>query len=429
MLLKPLALPVLTLLATIAPGISSALEIRNYTPARHDRFTGFPTSPTFNATNWVSGVDYTGIGWSVSDPRRQFALISPQHILLSAQWPLAAGEQVRFLGLNGQVVTRTLHSTVRVQENGLDTDLLLGRLDEALSPLVTPLRHEGYTLGFAGQATPLHVFGDNAQVGAANLWDDFMIRDAGTGPTRSYAFDYGTASGLADDCHLTADDLGAPSCRVYNGKAILQGIHSAVETDEANGVMVNYDSRVSSYISQLNAIMAVDGWRMGPGGLPQAGFGGSPSVSAPLVRTQPGEMAIQVRNSSEYENGNLRVEVSFTPGTGPDSISAEGWIIDQAGPDEWKFHRATMPPTSTATMTATWNAVPDVPVVGVGVTSFSDLSFGIAIAMPFFTEAPPEMPEEPEEPEAPVLERGNAVQYTPEHASDKAHGWWNPKRP
>jgi hypothetical protein len=152
------------------------------------------------------------------------------------------------------------------------------------------------------------------------------------------------------------------------------------------------------------------------------------SLPAPLVRTQPGKMTIQINNSSPTEDSNVRVTLSFNSGTGPDSISADGWVVDQAGPVEWKFHRATLPSETGTTMTATWNAVPDVPQVGVGIACFSDLSGGVGIPFIFLTEAPPEVPNEPEEPEEPVLERGNAIHYTPEHASEKAHGWWSPNR-
>lgn len=137
-------------------------------------------------------------------------------------------------------------------------------------------------------------------------------------------------------------------------------------------------------------------------------------------------MAIQIGNSFSTEDSNIHVTLSFSSGTGPDSISADGWVVDQAGPLEWKFHRATLPENTTTTLTATWNAVPDVPQVGLGITSSSDLSDGVGIPFVFLTEAPPETPNEPEEPEEPVLERGNAVHYTPEHASEKAHGWWDP---
>jgi len=130
LVIKLPALPAIGFLALLSSAALEALEIRNYLPERHDRFTGFPTAPAWNPTNWVSSIDYSGIGWSVSDPRRQFALISPQHVLLSAQWPLAAGEQIRFLGRTGQWVTRTIESTTQILDNGVGTDLMVGRLSE-----------------------------------------------------------------------------------------------------------------------------------------------------------------------------------------------------------------------------------------------------------------------------------------------------------
>lgn len=427
LVIKLPALPAIGFLALLSSAALEALEIRNYLPERHDRFTGFPTAPAWNPTNWVSSIDYSGIGWSVSDPRRQFALISPQHVLLSAQWPIAAGEQIRFLGRTGQWVTRTIESTTQILDNGVGTDLMVGRLSEPdLDRLLTPLRHTGGSYYYADQPMLLHIFGASGTVGGAKWWPTFTAAD-GSGSTRSYVFDYSAAGDGPDDCYFTAEDIGSPTCWVFEGRAALKGIHSASEVDDTGAVYSNVDSLVSAYVPQIDAIMAKDGWRMTPVGTPQVNSGMGAAVETPLVRTQPGEMIFTMLNSSTYENGNIRATVRFNPGTAPDSVTADGWMVDEAGPLEWKFHRATLPASSSVTLKATWAAVPDVSVLWVVTSAWSDLGIGMSVAYPFFTEAPPVVTE-PEEPEEPVLERGNAIHYTPEHASDRAHGWWNPNR-
>src|SRR5688572_2171409 len=121
-------------LAALKP--SSALEIRSYASSRHDRFTGFPASPVLNPSSWFTGSLYTGVGWSVSDTRRQFALVSPRHFVLASHWGISPGEQIRFLGPDGQTHTFTVASTTQITTGTGTTDLTLGRLTEIV-PLST----------------------------------------------------------------------------------------------------------------------------------------------------------------------------------------------------------------------------------------------------------------------------------------------------
>lgn len=97
------------ILISLAPDISSALEIRDYSPARHDRFTADPHA--FNPDAWIDAKDYAAIGWSMTEPKQQVVLVSPQHFLLPTHWDLKRGELVSFMAPNGGIWSSTIEST------------------------------------------------------------------------------------------------------------------------------------------------------------------------------------------------------------------------------------------------------------------------------------------------------------------------------
>jgi len=199
---------------------------------------------------------YTGVGWSMAEPNRQFALVSPRHFVLPSHWGVTAGTQLRFLGSDGQLHTYTVDSTTQISENGTPTDLTLGRLTQTvpLADGVAPLPYLRFNNEFQYWNKALQVFGFNARVGAGTISAIGNV-DLGNGTiSRMYRFDYTVAAGGQDDCYFVTGDSGSPSCVIApNGKAALTGTHTAVDT--ASGVTYsNYDTFVPHYVAQLNAL-------------------------------------------------------------------------------------------------------------------------------------------------------------------------------
>jgi len=374
-------------LAVLAAGRAHALDIRNYSAARHDRFTGFPGAPVLNTGSWFNGGLYTGVGWSMAEPNRQFALVSPRHFVLPSHWGVTAGTQLRFLGSDGQLHTYTVDSTTQISENGTPTDLTLGRLTQTvpLADGVAPLPYLRFNNEFQYWNKALQVFGFNARVGAGTISAIGNV-DLGNGTiSRMYRFDYTVAAGGQDDCYFVTGDSGSPSCVIApNGKAALTGTHTAVDT--ASGVTYsNYDTFVPHYVAQLNALMANDGWQMAPSDAAANTLTCSAATSpATLRQANAGSATFTVQNAANAAN-NLRVSLTFPSGQGPASFTADGWYADQSGPLTWSFHKPNQAANSSATLTANWSSLPAVASLPVQMTTQSD---GSAAAATTFTFSP-----------------------------------------
>jgi len=381
-------LPATCCLAVLAAGRTHALDIRNYSAARHDRFTGFPSAPVMNTGSWFNGGLYTGVGWSVAEPNRQFALVSPRHFVLPSHWGVTAGTQLRFLGADGQLHTYTVDSTAQISENGTPTDLTLGRLTQAvpLADGVAPLPYLKLNSESLYRNKSLQVFGFNARVGGGTIAAIGNL-DLGNGTvSRMYRFDYTITSGGQDDCYFVTGDSGSPSCVIAsNGRPALTGTHSAVDTVNSPTLYSNYDTFVPHYVTQLNALMANDGWQMIPSDAAANTLTCSAASSpATLRQANAGSATFTVQNAANAAN-NLRMSLTFPVGFEPSSITASGWIADQSGPQTWSFHLQSLAASAAATLTANWTSVPTTSSLPVQVTTQSD---GSTAAISTFTFAP-----------------------------------------
>jgi len=368
----------------------SALEIRSYASSRHDRFTGFPASPVVNGSSWFTGSLYTGVGWSVSDTRRQFTLVSPRHFLLASHWGISPGEQIRFLGADGQTHTFTVASTTQIATTTDTTDLTLGRFTETV-PLgigVAPfsylkLPEHGPGSSYVGRS--LQVFGFNARVGSGTIAG--FINGAISGTTRLMRFDYVIATGGQDDCYFAVGDSGSPSFSISDGKPALVGTHSAVNGNDPTTptIYYNYDTFVPDYIIELNTLMATDGWQMIPSNAaPNTLTRSASSTPSTLQQAHAGTATFTVQNATNAAN-NLRLSLTFPSGTAPDSITADGWIVDASGPLTWSFHKQSLTASTSLSVTANWSSVPAVSSMEVQMTTQSD---GSAMASSPFTFTP-----------------------------------------
>ena len=379
--------PTLGLAVGVLSSAALALDIRGYEPTRHDRFIGFPSAPTLNPDAWFDASAYSGVGWSVSDPRRQFALVSPQHFLFAAHWGFQPGEIIRFLAPDGVLHDYTVESVTQVAVNGNGVDLMLGRL---IAPVVaetgiTPLPYLYFADSTAYSNIALQIFGENGQVGAGSL-RGYNNLDPGTGMTWMSYFARMASETGQDDCNFTIGDSGSPTFSLWNGKPALVGTHSMLFTDAQNTFYFNYDSFVPTYAPQINALMEADGWRMIPSEVAPTTLAGKASTSpSPLVPGQAGSATFTVQNSSRTPDGNVRVTLTFPKGADPDSVGGDGWVLESGGPLVWTFRRATLAARTGTTLKATWNLVPSVSSIPVAMAMQSD---GCAGAGQTFTFSP-----------------------------------------
>lgn len=124
---RSLALALLPLLATD----TRALSIAGYSPEAHNRFaSGFLTQPVANTSpSFVgAGFDLSGVGWFPgtgipgTGRSRNFALITPLHIMQARHYPTGKDSVINFLAADGTLQRNTLlgHSTVNTGTYGND---------------------------------------------------------------------------------------------------------------------------------------------------------------------------------------------------------------------------------------------------------------------------------------------------------------------
>ncbi|HEY8962018.1 MAG TPA: hypothetical protein VIM57_07400, partial [Luteolibacter sp.] len=138
-------------------------------------------------------------------------------------------------------------------------------------------------------------------------------------------------------------------------------------------------------INELNALMATDGWQMIPSNAAANTLTRSASSTpATLQQAHAGTATFTVQNASNAAN-NLRLSLTFPSGTAPDSITADGWIVDASGPLTWSFHKQSLTASTSLSVTANWSSVPAVSSMAVQMTTQSD---GSAVASSTFTFTP-----------------------------------------
>lgn len=345
---------------TFATVPASGLDIRGYTSARHDRFTNFPTAPVLNTGSWFNGSQYTGLGWLVSNPQRQFALVSPRHFVMATHYGVSPGDQISFLSSTGTVVTAIIDTTTAVTEGATGSDLTLGRFVDPIpeGSGVTPFPYLNLPSENAYRTTNLQVFGFDARAGRG-IVSAFTTQGL-SGSSRMYYFDYRTAgSGLQqDDCHFVVGDSGSPSFASANGTPALMGVHGALGT--IGTTTINLDTFVPHYVTELNALMAPDGYQMIPAYSSANTLLGTSGATTPdpLRQAEAGTATFTVDNPGGLDAANPIVVVTFPSGSEPVSVTATGWTPDTAGPQVWTFQRASLLAGASSTFTASWTTLP-----------------------------------------------------------------------
>lgn len=364
----------------LAAGTAGALQVRAYDPARHDRFSGFPSSPVENPGFLHVAARFRGLGWWQPEVNRQFALVSPRHFVCATHYQPSVGSQVRFAGVGGMVVTGTVAAVTAVTNGGgVASDLALGTLTAAVdgSTGVTPFPWLNLGPESTYRGASLIVMGKTARGASGTLAGFTQLEGPGLNPSRAFTFIYRNSGLDPDDAKLEIGDSGSPTFVFAAGQPALVGVHSSVSNSGAT--QTNYDVFIPHYIASLDALLAPAGHRMRPAYLAAVQLATSSAASPATPRQgHPGQVALTVTNlpnaTLPSDTGNLAVEVKFPAGTAPDSLAAPDWVVEPSGTDAWKLRRARLAGGTSSTATLTWSALPAIPQLTATVDHVSDAS-------------------------------------------------------
>jgi hypothetical protein len=364
------------LLAAALP--CSALAIRGYDAAIHDRFTGFPFTPVMNPGFLYDASRFTGVGWCNQASYQEFTLVTPSHFLCANHTGAkpALGNTVRFVGKDGTVFDRTVTVLTNISnDSGGNSDLVVGTLDSPLPASVSPLPwlNLGNGSEMAYQGTPLMVLGFFARGGAGTLGAFQTLNDAGEiDNTREFTFTYNSASGGVNDCYFEGGDSGSPTLgTAVNGEPALLGTHSAAGTTPTG--TLNYDCFLPHYVTKVDAFLATAGYRVRPATASATTVALTSTPSATTFRqAHAGGATFTVTNTGAAMTGNVELTLTFPVGTAPDSVTMPGWVVEARGGGVWSLRIAKLAAGANGTATATWASLPAVASIPIATTLASD---------------------------------------------------------
>jgi len=250
-------------------GIAGALQIRDYDPARHNRFvSGYPANPVVN-TNFYQGYhDFSGVGWHSAASYLSYTLISPRHFVGANHVNPGIGATLKFRGRDGVVRSYTVARQYNITNSaGKATDLFIGELAQAVAtcdhitfyPILSLLSEANY-LGL-----PLIIYGHETRVGAGTLnaflsfGGDPITGGSGVNDTRAFDYHYLNAGLGIDDCYLEGGDSGSPSFVAKDGELFVVGVHLGVATTAL--AKVSIDTFVPHYLDQIAVVLQSQGYQ------------------------------------------------------------------------------------------------------------------------------------------------------------------------
>ncbi|MEM6911229.1 MAG: hypothetical protein AAF555_06555 [Verrucomicrobiota bacterium] len=247
---------------------ASALLVRSYDMERHARFaSGYPDAPLANGSEafLLAGHDLSGVGWNAANPSQSVALLSPQHFVGANHFRIGIGATVHFLTPEGLLTSETVNAITHIKNGeGENTDLYIGHL---LQPVegATPFAVTNLTeLQLVGETA--YLYGKTARVGTSTItaFQDFgadpLTSGAGIQETRTFTTSYNSLGGAGDDARLESGDSGSPTFVIQEGQLALAGTHTAIL--ESGNLTTSYDSSVGSYLDQIQATLALDGYSL-----------------------------------------------------------------------------------------------------------------------------------------------------------------------
>jgi hypothetical protein len=247
-----------SLVLLLLPAAARAVTIVGYDPALHDRFaSGFPptesTTPIVNSSaGYVgAGYDFSGVGWSTTEPQKSITMISDQYFVYSGHYT-PTGSQVSFVNANGSIETYTIDTSFSFAPTGEVSDALgdlrIGRLTTSVSPTIASYAifdSSDYD-DFSG--LPLLVYGHGSggspRIGT-NISEGLVDVEVAIGVfKKGLVWDQDPALGEA---LLESGDSGSPTFAIYNGQLVLLGTHYGV------GGTTSVDDLLALYLESLAA--------------------------------------------------------------------------------------------------------------------------------------------------------------------------------
>ncbi len=346
-----------------------ALQIRNYSAAVNDRLIHFPGAPIYNfqtpainPTFSPSAALFLGIGWPahLTDWTRQMALVSPQHFVYAAHYPLGNGWQIAFLGPDGNQHAYGIKSQVAIiNSSGQTTDLLLCTLTSAIPSAlgITPFP----VLNLASEADytgkTMVVCGSFVRAGKMQLAGFTQLtNDPGFDTTRFAYFDYNPNTGASDNCNYQGGDSGAPSFIMVNGQPAIIGTASG-QDPLPNNISRNYLNFIPHYLTELDTLMEAQGYHMKRFYPVSTTLVSQISSSSSLRQMMPGGIALSTQNTGAVMAHNVSVQLTFS--SAPNTVSGSGWICEAASPLVWNCRRGGLANAALSTLTANWNSLPN----------------------------------------------------------------------
>lgn len=366
-----LQLPLLLLTAAV----SNALEIRNYSSTRHDRFITGTNGLTLNPDAYYVSSRYTGVGYATqTGESRQFALVTPEHLLFAKHFQQGLGTPIRFINASGQAFDRTTVSALQVPNgSGGVADVVILKLNAPLSTDlgITPFPYLNLASELLYNNTVLTMFGNSRRAGRGVIssFSDQAFPAANIDSTRSFTSIYSTLRGNRDDSYAVTGDSGSPSFATVNNRPALVGIHLAAGSGP--GTNLTIDTFIPHYAAAINTLLAPAGYQLIKAN-PDSVTLNSQIANAPLRQAESATLDITITNSSSNTAANPRLNLVFPTEAIPTSITAPGWIISNPAPGDYRLRSATLSGNSSATATISYTAVPTVTEISIQASHSSD---------------------------------------------------------
>lgn len=278
-----------------------------YNPAVNDRFSsGFPTNGISNTNPTFAGAghDWSGVGWSISDPIYGFALLTPRHYAAARhvgfQRALGSAGAIGFLGSNGviSVAAATNESGEAIGSGtgvgavvGTQFDSAVGLLASAPSRAAALARYAVLDLNPASGTDLMRYIGLQVFTYGRNNFDgnsspqvaSTTISEARAGLSISSGGTY-FATGITNAAKLQPGSSGSPAFHGWtnpNGarELALLGVNSMISS-EGYTQTANMMSFFGTYaaISALNGVTTQLGYAVRVVGNPTASWVGGSGV-------------------------------------------------------------------------------------------------------------------------------------------------------
>jgi hypothetical protein len=227
--------------------------VRDYDPARHDRFYSGVDGAFIAAAFDLSGVGRSGEHWAT--------MVSDSYFLSANHYHPGIGSTVTFWESNDLAGTSHSYTVASGQRIG-STDLWVGRLAGAAAASIARYAIPVFPseIGYLGQI--VYSYGKDHRVGRNVIEGIATVAvDGSTGRTLWFDYDNNDLPSVGgDETFLQGGDSGSSSFIARDSELFLTGIHWAI-TDEFPGFEGEYwiDTFVPRYINEINSFLAEGG--------------------------------------------------------------------------------------------------------------------------------------------------------------------------